>query len=81
MDNYDELKSKYKDGYRCIYSEGEGEDLTLHLKNFEKEKICTISSNQKMEIGEMENFLDAIDVQKAQGYDTICTQDECERPN
>jgi hypothetical protein len=71
--NYEELKDKYADGYRCIYSDT-SDGCTLHLKQFETEKSCTISSHDKMEIGEMFDFLDKIELtKKTQGYDSICS--------
>lgn len=77
-DNFEQLKNKYYEGYRCIYKEKDKE-YTLHLKNFERGKICTISSNDTMEIGEIENFLDQLDqLQKRSGYDCICTGHECD---
>lgn len=74
MDNLDQLKSKYTEGYRCIFSE-KGEQSRWHLKNFEHEKSCVISSNDQMEIGEIDNFLDQINTQKQkQGHDCFCTE-------
>ncbi|MGL4346133.1 MAG: hypothetical protein ACRCTE_13125 [Cellulosilyticaceae bacterium] len=74
MDNLDQLKNKYDEGYRCIYKE-KGDTSTWHLKNFKQEKICAVSSNDRMEIGEIDNFLDQISERtKKQGYDTICTE-------
>ncbi len=73
----DELKEKYAQGYRCICEEATGDNVTLHLKNFEKEKIHKITTNKKMEIGEIADFLDSVDVEKKlHGDDTICTQNE-----
>ncbi|OON91182.1 MAG: hypothetical protein ATN34_00240 [Epulopiscium sp. Nele67-Bin002] len=73
----DEFKAKYAEGYRCICEEADGENVTLHLKNFEKEKIHTISTNVNMEIGEIADFLDSVDLEKKlNGDDTICTQNE-----
>lgn len=74
--NLEDLKDKYNEGYRCIYKEN-AEGCTLHLKNFEKEKIYTINSNDTMEIGEIDNFLDQLDqVKKDVGHDCFCTQHE-----
>lgn len=74
MDNLAQLKTKYDEGYRCIYKE-KGSQSTWHLKNFKQEKICTISSNDRMEIGEIDHFLDQIDIyKKKQGHDSICTE-------
>ncbi len=74
----DELKAKYEDGYRCICEEANaGGGVTLHLKNFEKEKIHTITTDERMEVGEIADFLDSVDLEKKlHGDDTICTQNE-----
>lgn len=75
-ENLEELKNKYYEGYRCIYKEKDT-GCTLHLKNFEREKICTINSTDNMEIGEIENFLDQLDLAKKRaGHDSICTEHE-----
>lgn len=69
--NLEDLKNKYHEGYRCIFKDNQ-EGCTLHLKNFEREKIYTIQSMDKMEIGAIENFLDQIDQMKPQtGYDSV----------
>ncbi|OON97972.1 MAG: hypothetical protein ATN32_05035 [Candidatus Epulonipiscium fishelsonii] len=76
MDNLEELKKKYHEGYRCIFKE-QNDGLTVHLKNFEEEKLHCISSHENMEIGAMENFLDDIeDHIKIKGHDSFCTQKE-----
>lgn len=72
-DNFLELKNKYKDGYRCIHKQT-GSDYTYTLRDFKRGKICTISTNDRMEVGEMEDFLDQIhEIQKKTGHDCICT--------
>ncbi|MGL4362559.1 MAG: hypothetical protein ACRCSG_04715 [Cellulosilyticaceae bacterium] len=72
-EKYDEFKSKYKDGYRCIH-EQEGDDCTFTLRDFKNGKICSISSNDRMEIGEIHDFLDDLKkVQAKTGHDIICT--------
>lgn len=74
MDNLEQIKNKYDEGYRCIYKD-QGDNSTWHLKNFKQEKICKISSNDRMEIGEIDSFLDQIDrYKKVQGHDCICTE-------
>lgn len=71
MDDFNGLKEKYKDGYRCIYSEKNADNsMTMHLKNFYKEKIATMKINSDMEIGKIENFLDELDkIKKKTGAD------------
>ncbi|OOB77009.1 MAG: hypothetical protein BEN19_02865 [Epulopiscium sp. Nuni2H_MBin003] len=72
--NLKDLQSKYEEGYRCIYKEEKDGLTTLHLKDFAREKSHTVSSNENMEIGAMENFLDDIELEKkAKGHDIICT--------
>ena len=71
MSNFDELKQKYQEGYRCIYTEkDENEGMTMHLKNFREEKIHTMQVKSDMEIGQIEDFLDQINqIKKTKGHD------------
>lgn len=71
MSDFDTLKQKYKDGYRCIYTEkDENHGLTMHLKNFREEKIDTLQVKSDMEIGEIEGFLDQLNkLKKKTGHD------------
>lgn len=71
MGTFDELKDKYQQGYRCIYSQKDDKQgMTMHLKNFVTEKVYTIQSNDTMEIGKMEDFLDELDaIRKQNGHD------------
>lgn len=71
MSDFKELKQKYKDGYRCIYTEKDETDgLTMHLKNFREEKIHTMQVKSDMEIGQIEDFLDQLNqIKKSKGHD------------
>ena len=71
LSDLDKLKQKYKEGYRCIYSEKDDEKgLTVHLKNFQEEKIDTMKVAGKMEIGQIEDFLDELkQIKKKKGHD------------
>lgn len=71
MSGYDDLKSKYKEGYRCIYTEKDDNDtLTMHLKNFRDEKIHTLQAKGDMEIGQIEDFLGKLnEIKKKNGPD------------
>lgn len=71
MSDLNELKQKYEEGYRCIYTEkDENEGMTMHLKNFREEKIHTMQFKSDMEISEIEDFLDQINrVKKSKGHD------------
>lgn len=71
MDKFEELKNKYKEGYRCIYKENDAaKGTTMHLKNFYTEKIDTINTKNDMEIGQIEDFLHQLEqVKKQSGHD------------
>ncbi|QEH69272.1 hypothetical protein QTL86_06825 [Cellulosilyticum sp. ST5] len=71
MGDLNELKQKYNEGYRCIYTEKDSnEGLTMHLKNFREEKIHTMNIKSDMEIGEIESFLDTLNqIKKKKGHD------------
>ena len=72
-DSFDEMKNKYKDGYRCIHKQS-GDENIYTLRDFNKGKICTITSNNRMEVGEIEDFLDHLhEIQQKTGHDCICT--------
>ncbi len=72
-DNFISFKNRYKDGYRCIYKE-KGDSCTFTLRDFNRGKICTISTADNMEVGQIEDFLDEIaTIQKKTGHDCICT--------
>lgn len=71
MSNLNELKDKYKEGYRCIYTEkDDAEGLTMHLKNFREEKIHTMNVKSNIEIGKIEDFLGELNkLKKRTGHD------------
>lgn len=71
MDDFEALKNKYKEGYRCIYTEKDDESgLTMHLKNFREEKIHTMNITSDMEIGKIEDYLAELNkLKKEKGHD------------
>ena len=71
MNEFKELKDKYNEGFRCIYTEkDEDNGLTMHLKNFREEKIHTIHAKGDMEIGQIEDYLDQLNkLKKRTGHD------------
>lgn len=71
MNDLNELKQKYNEGYRCIYTEKDSDQgLTMHLKNFREEKIHTMNIQNDMEIGEIEDFLNTLNaIKKKKGHD------------
>ncbi|MEG0085285.1 MAG: hypothetical protein RR817_02315 [Niameybacter sp.] len=74
----DALKEKYQEGYRCIYKD-ESEGCTYTLRDFNKGKLYEVHTNDRMEIGEIDNFLDTLNVlKKKTGHDCICTGYECD---
>ena len=71
--NFKELKDKYEEGYRCIHEE-RAEGCTYTLRDFNKGKIFTVSTNDNMEIGEIDHFLEDLrQIQKKTGHDCFCT--------
>lgn len=71
--NVDDFKAKYKDGYRCIHKD-ESNGCTYTLRDFKKGKIHEVHTNDRMEIGEINNFLDELsEITKKTGHDCICT--------
>lgn len=71
--NFKELTDKYEDGYRCIH-EDRTNGCTYTLRDFKKGKICTVSTNNRMEIGEIDHFLDELKaLKKKTGHDCFCT--------
>lgn len=71
MNDLNELKQKYQEGFRCIYTEKDDtEGLTMHLKNFREEKLHTMQVKNDMEIGQIEDFLDQMNqIKKQKGHD------------
>lgn len=77
-ENFKELTNKYEEGYRCIYKDN-AEGCTYTLRDFNKGKICTVSTNDRMEIGEIDHFLDQLnEIKKKTGHDCFCTGHECD---
>lgn len=53
----DELKEKYKEGFRCIRTDQENEELTIHLKNFYNEKTDTMKCSNQEEIKQLTDYI------------------------
>ncbi|MDA3730405.1 hypothetical protein PBV87_02655 [Niameybacter massiliensis] len=76
--NVDALKEKYKEGYRCIHKD-DSNGCTYVLRDFNKGKIYDVHTNDRMEIGEIDDFLDQLNkIKKQTGHDCICTGHECD---
>ena len=39
MENFNDLKNLYEDGYRCIYQDGDEGNRNVYLKNFEMRSL------------------------------------------
>jgi len=76
MRPFEELKDKYNDGYRCIYQEKNPESgMSIHLKNFNTEKIHRIKTHNTMEIGQIEDFLAQLEkIKKQTSHDCLGTK-------
>ena len=49
MNDLNELKQKYQEGFRCIYTEKDDvQGLTMHLTNFREEKLHTMQVKSDM---------------------------------
>ncbi|WP_058485222.1 hypothetical protein [Defluviitalea phaphyphila] len=58
--NFEQLKEKYKEGYRCIKTENDEDVMKIYLKNFYTEKIDTLICNNKEEINLINNYINSI---------------------
>lgn len=65
-----DLKDNYKEGFRCIHAGIHNDSYTLHLKNFNTEKIKTLSTSNLYEISEIKSYLEGLeDITANTGYD------------
>lgn len=78
LSKVEDFKNKYKEGYRCIHKE-EKEGCTYILRDFKKGKLHEVHTKDRMEIGEINSFLEELSViKKKTGHDCICTGWECD---
>lgn len=59
------LKGDYKEGFRCIHTEILNDCYTMHLKNFDTEKIKVLKTSNLYEISEIKSYLDCLEQVKA----------------
>lgn len=59
MSDFNELKSLYEDGYRCIYQEGEENNRTIYLKNFDSDysKSLEVNLNDENEFNQFQDYI------------------------
>jgi len=56
----EELKEKYKDGFRCIRTENIDNEMNIYLKNFYTEEIDTMKCSHPDEIEKLNSFIDSM---------------------
>ncbi len=59
MSGFNELKSLYQDGYRCIYHDGEENNRTIYLKNFDNDysKALEVNINDENEFNQFQDYI------------------------
>ena len=54
------VKELYDKGFKCIkYEDGINGQLSIYLKNFEKEKVQQLNVDNMVEIQEIKNFINS----------------------
>ncbi len=65
-----DLKTNYKNGFRCIHSEISNDAYTLHLKNFATEQSKILSTANLYEISKIKDYLKRFeDITERAGHD------------
>ncbi|WP_425446597.1 hypothetical protein [Dethiothermospora halolimnae] len=60
INNINQVKDLYNKGFRCIkYEEHDNGEFKAYFKNFEEEKIDSLSCKDKKEVGEIKSFIDS----------------------
>ena len=57
MENFNDLKNLYEDGYRCIYQDGTEGNRNIYLKNFEDEKSTVINIQDENEFSQFQDYI------------------------
>ena len=57
MENFNDLKNLYEDGYRCIYQDGEEGNRNIYLKNFEDEKSAVVNLQDENEFNQFQDYI------------------------
>lgn len=55
--NLELLKKMYEQGYRCIRTEDINNTMTVYLKNFENEKVDTVSTDKLAEKNQINDYI------------------------
>ena len=57
MENFNDLKNLYEDGYRCIYQNGAEGNRNIYLKNFEDEKSAVVNLQDENEFNQFQDYI------------------------
>lgn len=59
MSNFKELKNLYEDGYRCICHNGENNNHTIYLKNFDNDysKAIEVNVTDENEFSQFQDYI------------------------
>ncbi|MFI3211079.1 MAG: hypothetical protein R3Y64_08570 [Peptostreptococcaceae bacterium] len=60
MSSINTLKILYKEGYRCIYYEGNENCHKVYLKNFDSEHSLVVEVNDENQFSEFQNYIDTL---------------------
>ncbi len=57
MENFNDLKNLYEDGYRCIYQDGTEGNRNIYLKNFYEEKSKVVNLQDENEFSQFQDYI------------------------
>ena len=60
MENFNDLKNLYEDGYRCIYQDGTEGNRNICLKNFYDEKSTVVNLQDENEFLQFQDYISGL---------------------
>ena len=57
IENFNDLKNLYEDGYRFIYQDGDEGNRNVYLKNFENEKSTVVNIQDENEFSQFQDYI------------------------
>ena len=60
MENFNDLKKLYEDGYRCIYQDGTEGDRNIYLKNLYEEKSKVVNLQDENEFSQFQEYISSL---------------------
>lgn len=57
MENFNDLKNLYENGYRCIYQDGTECNRNIYLKNFDEEKSKVVTLQDENEFYQFQDYV------------------------